>query len=189
MLYYHFRDTVQSLCDSISEIIENSGPDYDDEVPECVSGFLVTLQFSVSRLNEVLSVLPIELDGYPDKIFGPNVMKSDIECILSIVWPSISRFDNRCPARAHYPVDLYKYKVISMLEFMSLYYSWRCYFHDPRGLDGDIDELLSNLFSVADCKLPLNESIFERIFKNIQVSAEHAQRDIESEFNLPITKI
>ena len=189
MLYYQYRDSIERLITSISGIIKYGAPDADEEAPENVNAALAAFDNCLLKLTEVLGSLPADLDGHPNKNFGPVVSPHDLHQVLSLMLPLVRVLDNQFPILSYFPVRLFRDKSLILLEVMNLYCEWKSYFQDgvlPPQLES---QTFMRGLTVSERLISQEEKSFELLFKNLRHSAKQAQRDISHEFQKDYSQI
>lgn len=184
MLYFPFKDSLERLNSAMAGIYKYGIPDYDEKPSQEISDFLSDLEFRISILTKVVENLPPELEGYPNKNFGPVVNVSDIEKILWLSLPFAERLNDRCPVVSHFPIELYRDKCLVIVEVMNLYCAWKSYLLTPQKR---IFQTACSFISFEKLEInleatPIYDNKLEILFKNISNSSRFAQQEIEKEF-------
>ncbi|PMN94897.1 hypothetical protein [Enterovibrio norvegicus] len=190
MLYYPFRKSLEILVSSMAGVLKYGAPDTDESVSADVEEFLLSLHNKLNTLAALTQRLPVELEGHPNRDFGPVVDPNDLRKVLSLIMPLADSLDNQCPVLSYFPVRLYRDKSLILLETMNLYCEWKEYFKNPDKLI--VQEFMifvSDNLTTEEHMLPLDSMKLDILFKNIFHSSKHAQRDINSEFNKAYEKI
>ncbi len=184
MLYYQFRDSVERLAFSIGGVIKYGAPDSDEEALANLKAALSAFEACSLKLKKVLDSLPVELEGHPNKNFGPVVAPEDLQQVLSLMFPLVVKLDNQFPILSYFPVRLFRDKSLILLEVMNLYCEWKTYFQDEdQPVLQEPQSFIGGPLVDSENTISKEEKSFEMLFKNLRHSAKQAQRDLGREFN------
>jgi len=184
MLYYQFRESLERLVSSMAGVLKYGAPDAGESVPANVDEFLLSLHGKLNVLANLTQSLLVELEGHPNKNFGPVVDPADLHKVLSLIMPLAKSLDDQCPILSHFPVRLYRDKSLILLETMNLYCEWKEYFKKPdKPMIQEAVAFIEDSLVIEDEMLPLDETKLDMLFENIRHSSKQAKRDIEGEFN------